>query len=195
MNEGYYIIGTGLIMLAYFGVRAYFQRRYPETPAAAGDPEARRQKSLDSLIAAGQIPMLAYLLTPVLNFAQVPLPEWLRWAGGLLALCSVGFFYWTHRLLGPNWLSARVLSREHTLVMKGPYGFVRHPMYLAILFVALGITLLTANWFVGIGLVAPTIVMIAQRAPVEEEALTVRFGDKYRTYANHTGRFFPKITQ
>jgi protein-S-isoprenylcysteine O-methyltransferase Ste14 len=193
MNEGFYIMATGLIMLAYFGVRAYFQRRYPETAEAAADKEARRQKSLDSLIAAGQIPVLAYLLTPALNFAQVPIPEWLRWLGALIGLCAVGFFYWTHRLLGPNWICGRVLRREHNLVTNGPYHVIRHPMYLSILFIALGITLLTANWLVGIGLIAPTIVMIFQRVPAEEAALTARFGDKYRTYVEDTGAFFPRL--
>ncbi len=193
MNEGFYIIATGLIMLGYFGVRAYFQRKYPEIPAKADDPEARRQKALDSLVASGQIPVLIYLLTPILNFAQVPIPEWVRWIGAPVALCGVGVFFWTHRLLGPNWMPGATLRKEHTLVTGGPYHFIRHPMYLSILFVALGVSLITANWLVAIGLVAPTIVMIYQRVPPEEAALAKRFGDRYRTYVEDTGPFFPKL--
>lgn len=195
MNEGYYIIATGLILLTYFIVRAYYQRRFPDSRAKADDAESRRQKSTDSLVGAGQIPVLVYLLTDIINFAQIPVPDWMRWLGAFIALCGVGLFYWSHRLLGANWISSAALRKEHTLVTGGVYRLVRHPMYLATLILGIGVTLLTSNWFVGIGLIVPPMVMIGQRVPAEEEALAARFGDRYRNYAAQTGRFFPKISQ
>jgi protein-S-isoprenylcysteine O-methyltransferase Ste14 len=56
----------------------------------------------------------------------------------------------------------------------------------------LAVTLLTANWFIGLcGLV----VLVSQviRLPKEEQKLIEKFGDQYRAYMAVTGRFFPKL--
>jgi protein-S-isoprenylcysteine O-methyltransferase Ste14 len=48
------------------------------------------------------------------------------------------------------------------------------------------------NWFIiGLGILA--FILMAIRTPQEEVNLIEKFGDEYREYMKHTGRFFPKV--
>jgi protein-S-isoprenylcysteine O-methyltransferase Ste14 len=56
----------------------------------------------------------------------------------------------------------------------------------------LSVTLLTANWLIGLsGLLV--LILLAIRTPKEEQMLTERFGQQYRDYMQRTGRYFPRI--
>jgi protein-S-isoprenylcysteine O-methyltransferase Ste14 len=51
---------------------------------------------------------------------------------------------------------------------------------------------LTTNWLIAVlGLAA--IAMLVRRTSIEEGKLNERFGDEYRSYAEKTGRFFPRL--
>jgi len=85
-----------------------------------------------------------------------------------------------------------VTRRDHTLVMKGPYRFVRHPFYDAVAISVVANSLVAANWFLLAGGIV-TITLIVARTRREEERLLLRFGDSYRAYMMRTGRFLPRI--
>ena len=82
--------------------------------------------------------------------------------------------------------------REHTLIITGPYRWVRHPFYLAGGLAIIAGSLVTANWFLALtgGLAFALIVIRTAR---EEENLIKRFGDDYLGYMDATGRFFPRL--
>ena len=121
------------------------------------------------------------------------LPHWLRWAGAALGLVVVPpLLFRTFRSLGRNLTDTVVTRREHTLVTDGPYRWVRHPFYGVVLLWGLSLSLMTANWLIGVlGLAA--IAMLVRRTRIEEDKLTERFGADYRSYAAKTGRFFPRL--
>jgi protein-S-isoprenylcysteine O-methyltransferase Ste14 len=54
------------------------------------------------------------------------------------------------------------------------------------------VTLLTANWLIGLSSIA-ILGMLAMRTPKEEQALIDRFGQDYIDYMKVTGRFFPRF--
>jgi protein-S-isoprenylcysteine O-methyltransferase Ste14 len=85
-----------------------------------------------------------------------------------------------------------VTRREHTLVIDGPYRWVRHPFYGSVVLFVLGMSLIAANWFLLVtgGLVIGLLII---RTRTEEEKLLGHFGDSYRAYVERTGRFVPKI--
>src|SRR5262245_36981054 len=76
--------------------------------------------------------IFAYLINPAwMAWSSMPLPNWLRWTGAGLCVVAAGFLRWTLGSLGPNLTDTVVTRQAHTLVMNGPYRWVRHPFYLS----------------------------------------------------------------
>jgi protein-S-isoprenylcysteine O-methyltransferase Ste14 len=136
---------------------------------------------------------IAWMINPGwLAWASVPLPPWMRWAGvGVIAL-ACGLLIWTFRCLGTNLTDTVVTRRIHTLVLHGPYRWIRHPFYGSAALFTVAISLIAANWFLLLtGAVVFCLLIIRTR--IEEENLVARFGDGYRRYMAQTGRFLPRI--
>jgi protein-S-isoprenylcysteine O-methyltransferase Ste14 len=120
-----------------------------------------------------------------------PLPFWLRWAGFVMGLASLGLWTWTHVALGTLWSAELRLRANHRLVASGPYLRIRHPMYSAILLWVTSLGLVIANgWLIIFAFLVA--VYLAARVPREEQMMLERFGEKYREYMKRTGRFLPK---
>jgi len=137
--------------------------------------------------------LIAWMIDPGwMAWSSVTLPSWLRWTGvGVIAI-ACGLLVWTFRCLGKNLTDTVVTRQRHTLVVHGPYRWVRHPFYDSAALLAVAVSLITANWFLFvIGGVLFCLLIIRTRT--EEQNLVARFGDSYRTYMELTGRFLPKI--
>ncbi len=81
-------------------------------------------------------------------------------------------------------------KRTETLVVHGPYLWMRHPCFVGLLMLAVALPLITANWlFVPVGIVL--LGTAGARLPREEELMRERFGEPYAAYERRTGRFFP----
>lgn len=76
------------------------------------------------------------------------------------------------------------------LVVSGPYRFLRHPMYAALLYLAWGVALkdVTAPTL-SLGLAATAALALTARS--EETENLARFGEGYRAYMARTKRFVP----
>jgi len=109
----------------------------------------------------------------------------IRWIGGLLILCGLGLHGWSLITLRQWWV-------ENQLCTRGPFRFVRHPMYAAwISLIAPGVVLILNRWIYVLWLVSlhPVWHALVRR---EEGSMESLFGDVYRGYAAHTGRFLPR---
>lgn len=128
---------------------------------------------------------------PWLRTLQVPFPDWLRWMGVALGILSLGFYAWSRITLGKEWSSCLQMREAHHLVTTGPYAWIRHPIYLALMGFITAIALIAANWFL-ITFLVISIVDLALRIPNEEQMMIEVFGDEYQVYMQRTGRLFPK---
>jgi protein-S-isoprenylcysteine O-methyltransferase Ste14 len=103
-------------------------------------------------------------------------PVWpgpVRLAGFVIVLAGLVFGIWAGRTLGPALTPYPLPNEEATLVERGPYGLVRHPIYVAGLLVFLGygfVSSLPAT--VAVPLLA---VLWHFKAGVEERHLAERF--------------------
>jgi len=137
--------------------------------------------------------MATFLIAPRrMAWAAVPLPSGVRWMGVAIGIAAAGLLIWTFRSLGRNLTDTVVARREATLVVHGPYRFVRHPFYLAFALAVIANALLTASGYLALTGGA-AFVAIVVRTSVEEQNLVNRFGDDYLDYMRRTGRFLPRI--
>ena len=165
---------------------------------STGEPLDRRQEGLFILAtlrplgAACWLGLLAWLIEPRwMAWSSVPLPIALRWTGISLLAAAAALVFWTFRSLGANLTDTVVTRREHTLVVHGPYRWVRHPFYDAAALLVLGTSLVAANWFLlASGMLAVS--LLIARTRIEERNLVGRFGVGYQTYMAQTGRFWPR---
>jgi len=138
--------------------------------------------------------VLAYLISPrVVAFAALPLPSWLRWCGAGAGLLGSALMLWTMSTLGKNLTDTVIVRTDATLVTHGPYRWVRHPFYVTAAVLMASVTVLTANWLIGLAS-AIVLAFLAVRTPREEQMLIEHFGDDYRRYMLKTGRFIPRLS-
>ena len=120
-------------------------------------------------------------------------PMALRWAAVVLLVPVLAFFAWSFRTLGTNYRGGVGLYDGHELVVVGPYRWIRHPIYAAFIGIMLLVTLLSANWVLGLaGLLLVTSIAVI-RIPVEEGELHERFGQEWERYRARTGRMMPRL--
>jgi protein-S-isoprenylcysteine O-methyltransferase Ste14 len=136
-----------------------------------------------------------FILMPLdaVRFHWSHMPVLLQIVGGLVLTAS---FYLSYLVFRENpYLSAAVRiqkERGHTLISTGPYRYVRHPLYAALIPLFLGTALLLGSWY-GILLGLILIGMIAIRALLEERMLLKELEgyDVYMTQVKY--RFIPYI--
>ena len=78
-----------------------------------------------------------------------------------------------------------------TLVTSGPYGRIRHPLYVGEIIHIFGIAILSATP-VGLYLFGGAVVLQIVRAKIEERKF-LRTLPEYRTYMANTGFLWPKL--
>ena len=79
---------------------------------------------------------------------------------------------------------------EDKLVVGGPYGLVRHPMYTAALSISLGLACLTQSWafFCVFGIYFGLIFLLI---PMEENGLRKAYSEHYDAYQQKTSKLIP----
>ena len=126
-----------------------------------------------------------------LRWSFISMPGWLRISGLPLALLGILLLWRSHKALGKNFRPTLEISPQQELVTRGPYAYVRHPLYAAFLIMLASTGLLAANWFIG----AVGVLLIASitvvRIPAEEALLEERFGERYREYRRRTPALLP----
>lgn len=139
--------------------------------------------------------MFIYLPARVMSWAGVPHPAAMAWqqiagavmgsAGAVLALWCVAVFV----RIGKG--TPAPFDPPRRLVIRGPYRFVRNPMYLGAGLALAGAALCYASMallvYGGIFLLAAHLVVVLY----EEPALRRNFGPDYETYCRSVRRWWP----
>ena len=112
--------------------------------------------------------------------------------GALVALGIVGTLV-SQWAMGDAWRGDVDPEARTELVTTGPFRFVRNPIFTATAATAFGLALLVPNVLALGMLVAFLLSLQIQVRLVEEPYLRRVHGDAYRTYAERTGRFLPRI--
>ena len=143
------------------------------------------------------VPALIIGLTRDTSLAATPagLTSIPFWAGLLVGVPSVGLALWAMSMFfryGEG--TAAPWDPPQRLVVRGPYRHVRNPMLSGVIGTLIAEALLLQSWPLA-GWAALFAVGNMIYFPLSEEpALLKRFGDDYRLYAEHVGRWIPRLT-
>lgn len=114
------------------------------------------------------------------------------YTGFAASMVGILFSIWGRIALGNNWSADAVLKSGQTLVTRGPYSLVRHPIYSGITLGMIGSAIALGN--VG-GLLAVACILIFSylRIIYEERMMYEKFGNEWKEYARKVKRFIPRV--
>jgi protein-S-isoprenylcysteine O-methyltransferase Ste14 len=126
------------------------------------------------------------------DLLTMPDISFLRWAG--LALVVAGFLLitWTTVELGRQYSVYITLQQDHKLITSGPYRYIRHPRYLGVMIVALGLALLFRSW-IALAALPFLLGLLIFRLTDEEKLLREEFGAQWEEYVSKSWRLVPLI--
>jgi protein-S-isoprenylcysteine O-methyltransferase Ste14 len=160
-----------------------------------GRPGSREWLAGVGFIAA----IVAALLAPILQLTGIITPlavldnRPLQIAGTTLAAAGIVATIWAQQTMGESWRVGVDTRETTTLVSTGIFGWVRNPIFTAMLTFASGSALMTPNLLAVSGLVLLTTSIELQVRVVEEPHLLAAHGRTYRDYGARVGRFLPGI--
>jgi methyltransferase len=97
-------------------------------------------------------------------------------AGAILFGAAKALKYWVIHTLGGRWTFRVLVPPGSRRIIAGPYRYMRHPNYVAVVGEIAGFALLAGARWTGIASVAIFLTLLAVRIRVEEHALGLRAG-------------------
>jgi protein-S-isoprenylcysteine O-methyltransferase Ste14 len=107
-------------------------------------------------------------------------------AGGCL------FAIWARLTLGGNWSNWATVREGHELIVKGPYGLARHPIYTGLLLACLGTALAIGEWRCVLGFVMVVFGFILKMSQ-EERLMMATFPAAYSQYRHRVKAVIPRL--
>lgn len=109
----------------------------------------------------------------------------------IATIAGLLFAVWARLALGSNWSGTVTIKANHQLIRRGPYRFIRHPIYTGMLaaLLAAAITQRMVTGLLGFAVVTVALYLKARR---EESFLSQEFGDAFVEHRQHTGMFLPR---
>jgi methyltransferase len=101
-----------------------------------------------------------------------PFLPWLGWPMLALVLLSQGLRYWCIATLGQQWNTRVIVVPGAERVSGGPYRFLPHPNYVAVVVEGVALPLVYTAWITALVFtVVNAVLLVGVRIPVEERAL------------------------
>ncbi|MGH6763707.1 MAG: protein-S-isoprenylcysteine O-methyltransferase [Phyllobacterium sp.] len=180
-------------IVAWYVIRYPFERRAKRVRVVSDRRSFSERVGLAmALLGLAVIPGF-YLVTGIPAAADYPARIWAVAVGTVLVIAAMWVFRRTHKALGRNWSITLEIRDKHELVCRGPYAFVRHPMYTSFLLMGLGQAFLLSNWVAGLAGLVGFAVLFFLRVDKEERMMLEVFGPQYRAYMERTKRIIPYL--
>jgi protein-S-isoprenylcysteine O-methyltransferase Ste14 len=165
-------------------------------------PSKGKDRSRDPISVAGlALQMVGYFF--VFNFARTyyspifPMPAAAAIPVAIvtvaIAFGSVWFCLQAIRALGKQWALVAQIMEGHELVMRGPYGIVRNPIYLGMFGILVATGLAVSRWQTFAVGVILFLIGTELRIRSEEKLLREAFSEQFAEYARKVPAFFPRI--
>lgn len=181
------------VFILTIAISGYYRKKARESETISRTREG-------SLVLAGRVVLALILLAFILLYTFAPgwiswsgisVPLWLRWVGVILAIPSPFLAVWIFSSIGKNISETVLTKQEHELMTKGPYRWVRHPLYSMGILLIFSLGLIAANGMLLLFGLAALIIFRFVVIPAEEKNLVEKFGMDYEEYRSRTGALTP----
>jgi protein-S-isoprenylcysteine O-methyltransferase Ste14 len=116
------------------------------------------------------VPVLLFIVYPVTLVGLVPIAF-----GAILNL-------WADQLFKKQHTTVKPFEQPTALIIEGPFAWSRHPMYLGMVAILLGISLICGSLASFVGPIGFWLVVRHRFIQAEEQSMTEVFGEQYKHY-------------
>jgi protein-S-isoprenylcysteine O-methyltransferase Ste14 len=151
------------------------------------------------LVAAPELALLP-VVTYVLASNQPPAAELglpqlgAALLAALLALAAAALSLWAGATF-PTVTTGHYVLEDHQVVSDGPYGWVRHPIYVGVFLIWISLALAFASPIALLITLAYVIPIYYLYMREEEDMLKTQLGEEYLRYFERVGMLFPRLHQ
>jgi protein-S-isoprenylcysteine O-methyltransferase Ste14 len=188
----------GVFAALGFGWRSWEQRRRTGSTGFRG--VSGRLGSAEWFAGSGFVaaPAVA-VLASILQLLDVAAPvavlhsPWSQIGGIVVAIVGIFATVYAQLDMGDSWRIGVDPGETTTLVRTGVFGWVRNPIFIAMITFGFGIALVTPNLVALAGFLLLVATIELQVRIIEEPYLLTVHGDDYRSYLTNVGRFMPGV--
>ncbi len=168
MSSQVWYVGLVAVVVVARGVELAVSERNRRWSLAQGGVES----------GAGHYPVMVLLHTGLLVGAVIevlaldrPFLPWLGWPMLALLVASHALRWWCISTLGRQWCTRIVVVPGLPAVTSGPYRFLRHPNYLAVVLEGIALPLVHTAWVTAAVFTVANAALLRVRIAAEERAL------------------------
>jgi protein-S-isoprenylcysteine O-methyltransferase Ste14 len=183
--SGPIIIGCWIIFMGYWLISAFGQKAAVEKKSFLSSLPYRIPLTLGGLLL--WFPRFPHPL----NLALTPHTDWARILGDVVCMFGLLVTLWARRTLAANWSSEVAFKKGHELVKKGPYRFVRHPIYTGLLLMCLGTAVVVSQLQSWLGFVLLCVGFWIKLK--QEETLMLQHFPEYPAYQKQVKALVPFV--
>ncbi len=153
---------------------------------------AQRLRYIIPMLLGGYLIFKGSRLPGSLGHRVVPQSDTLALIGIVLSIAGLAICLWARFTLGRNWSGVVTLKGEHELITRGPYAWVRHPIYTGMLFMLLANVVVLGH---DAGMVGFVFVFVSFwiKLHYEESLMLQHFPDQYPGYQQRVRRLIPFV--
>jgi protein-S-isoprenylcysteine O-methyltransferase Ste14 len=136
----------------------------------------------------------ALALAHTVQSPDISVARWPLFIFGLaITILGMALRQWSVVTLGQFFTVQVQVRRGQSVVDTGPYQWVRHPSYTAIIMSFVGIGVALENWLSLLVLIVVPTSGLVVRIRIEEKALLEALGEPYRQFSLSRARLIPKV--
>ena len=192
------LVGYALFLALAFGLRAVIHYRATGTTGYVG--LSGRVGSTEWLAGAlFGVAVIGGVAAPLVQLLGLVAP-WTAEIDGATLAAGLGVFalgfagtLWSQLAMGKSWRVGVDHEAKTDLVARGPFRWIRNPIYTWMTIASVALVLLAPNALALTSLLALLVALELQVRVVEEPYLLRTHGAVYRRYAATTGRFVPGL--
>ena len=180
-----YLAGLGALYLERLA-ELHVSRRHARLAFAAGGVESGRRHYALMVSVHALFPLACGLEVVLLHRA---FPGTLGVMALLAALAAQALRWWVVATLGWRWNTRIIVVPGAGVITSGPYRWLRHPNYLAVMVESLAVPLIHGAWLSAACFGLANAALLGLRIPAEERAL----GQVWATALGGKPRFLPGV--